>query len=100
VRIPLHFPGLSTICDSDGEVRDSLGEGEGIVVADVTLDPTRKRRPTEPTGYWSRPPKVFPRVAGLGFQAFELLGNAWYVVNPARRRAVRAARLGDRPLRP
>jgi N-carbamoylputrescine amidase len=91
VRIPFRFPGLSSICDADANVHDSLGEGEGIVVADVTLDPTKKRCPAEPRGYWSRPPKVLPRVSGAVFQAFELLGKTWYATNPARRRAARAA---------
>jgi N-carbamoylputrescine amidase len=91
VQLPFHFPGLSTICDSDGEVREALGEGEGIVVADVVLDPTKKRCPEEPRGHWSRPPKSFPRVWGVVFQAYELIGKAFSAVSRARRRAARAA---------
>jgi N-carbamoylputrescine amidase len=91
VRLPFHFPGFSTICDSDGGVRDALGEGEGIVAAEVVLDPSRKRRPEEPVGHWSRPPKQLPRVAGAVFQAFELLARAAYAISPARRRAARSA---------
>lgn len=37
------YPGLSTIVDSDGTVRQSMEDKEGIGVADVTLDPSRKR---------------------------------------------------------
>src|SRR5215813_5800802 len=36
------FPGLSAIVDSDGSVRQSMGDKEGIGIADVTLDPRRK----------------------------------------------------------
>ena len=41
------FPGLSTIIDSDGAVKAALGEEEGVLVADVQLNPARKAR-TEP----------------------------------------------------
>jgi N-carbamoylputrescine amidase len=36
------FPGLSAIVDSDGTVRESMDEKEGIGIADVTMDPARK----------------------------------------------------------
>jgi N-carbamoylputrescine amidase len=36
------FPGLSAIVDSDGTVRQSMDDKEGIGIADVTLDPLRK----------------------------------------------------------
>jgi N-carbamoylputrescine amidase len=36
------YPGFSTIADSDGTARAQMGEEEGIVVADVILDPSRK----------------------------------------------------------
>ena len=37
------FPGLSAIVDSDGTVRQSMDDREGIGIADVTLDPSRKK---------------------------------------------------------
>lgn len=37
------FPGLSAIVDSDGKVRQSLDNKEGIGIADVTMDRTRKK---------------------------------------------------------
>lgn len=38
------YPGYATITDSDAVVKASLGRGEeGVIVADVTLDPARKR---------------------------------------------------------
>ena len=36
------FPGLTTIVDSDGNVRRQLGNEEGVIVEDITLDPSRK----------------------------------------------------------
>ena len=38
------FPGLSVITDSDGKVLKELGEEEGVIVADVHLDPGRKNK--------------------------------------------------------
>jgi predicted amidohydrolase len=37
------FPGLSAIVDSDGTVRQSMDDKEGVGIADVTLDPSRKK---------------------------------------------------------
>jgi len=37
------FPGLSAIVDSDGTVRLSMDDKEGIGFADVTLDPSGKK---------------------------------------------------------
>lgn len=41
------FPGLSAIVDSDGTVRQSMDDKEGIGVADVTLDPSRKKNASD-----------------------------------------------------
>jgi predicted amidohydrolase len=43
------FPGLSAIVDSDGTVRQSMDDKEGIGIADVTLDPSRKKTATSDT---------------------------------------------------
>jgi len=45
--IPFHverssFPGLSAVADSDGTLKAQLGDGEGVIVEDVRLDPSRK----------------------------------------------------------
>jgi len=50
--IPFHverssFPGLSAVADSDGTLKAQLGDGEGVIVEDVRLDPSRKI-------YWCR----------------------------------------------
>lgn len=42
------FPGRSAIVDSDGTVKSLMDDKEGIAVADVVLDPSRKRSPDDP----------------------------------------------------
>lgn len=42
------FPGLATIIDSDGTVKARLGDQEGVIIADVTLDPARKTHGVPP----------------------------------------------------
>lgn len=91
VTLRFRFPGLSTICDSDGAVLDHRADGEGMVLADVRLDPELRRRPAEPTGYWSRPPKHLARTSGAFFRLFERLGRAAYARSEARKAAARAA---------
>jgi len=92
VRLRFAFPGMSTISDSDGRVLDQLPDREGVVVADVVLDPARKRRPEEPRSfYWSRAPHVFPRALGAFFVAMERLGKRAYARSTARPRAAREA---------
>ncbi len=47
------FPGLSVITDSDGSVLQELGEEEGVIVADVYLDPNKKK---------TKPPKCYKKM--------------------------------------
>jgi len=42
------YPGLSAIVDSDGTVKRSMDNKEGIGTADVTLDPSRKKSAIAP----------------------------------------------------
>jgi len=42
------YPGLSAIVDSDGTIRQSMDNKEGIGIADVTLDPSRKKSASDP----------------------------------------------------
>jgi N-carbamoylputrescine amidase len=94
VRLPFDFPGLSSVVDSDGRVAERLGADEGVAVADVTIDPARKRRPETPTNiYWSRRPTVLPRLLGAFSVVFEYLGRRAYARNPARAAAARATAL-------
>jgi len=78
-----HLPGLSTIADSDGRVVDHVGEGDGLVVADVTLDPARVRCPDLRgrfvTPGWGAPMRTLVAVDGA-------LGRVYYATH-ARRRA-------------
>ena len=91
VTLRFRFPGLSTICDSDGAVLDHRTDGEGIVLTDVRLNPELRRRPTEPTGYWSRPPKHCARTSGALLRLLERLGTVAYARSEERKAAARAA---------
>ncbi len=44
------FPGLSSIVDSDGVVKEQMQNEEGVIIADITLDPSRKKD-EKPTTY-------------------------------------------------
>jgi N-carbamoylputrescine amidase len=90
VRVPLSFPGLSSIVDSDARIVAALPVREGVVIGDVVLDPTRKRRPSIPRGYWSRQPTHGARLAGAFLVMMERLGKRAYARNPARPVAARA----------
>lgn len=59
------YPGLSTIVDSDGTVRQSMDNKEGIGIADVTLDPSRKKSANDP-----------PVCAGVGIADLTIGGEA------------------------
>jgi N-carbamoylputrescine amidase len=91
VRLRFHCMGQSTICDADGIVCDQLVEQEGIVFAEVALDAEHNRRlPLIPAGYWSRPPRWFPRTAAGFFRALEWIGKSAYQRSRSRRQAARA----------
>lgn len=47
-EINAFFPGRSAIVDSDGTVKSLMDDKEGIAIADVVLDPSRKRSPDDP----------------------------------------------------
>jgi Predicted amidohydrolase len=50
------YPGCSTIADSDGSVMAQMGAEEGFVVAEVSLDPSRKHYvPPKTYGEWLHP---------------------------------------------
>ena len=90
LRVPMAFPGLSMIVDGDASVVARTASREGTIIGDVTLDPKRKRRPTVPRGYWSRPPTQIPRLAGAFLIVMERLGKRAYARNPRRIEAARA----------
>nr|WP_269446012.1 carbon-nitrogen hydrolase family protein [Methanocella paludicola] len=50
------YPGLSAIVDSDKSIKAQTGHDEGIIVADVTMDPARKHKAEIPDyGGWLHP---------------------------------------------
>jgi N-carbamoylputrescine amidase len=90
------FAGLSTVADLDGTIRGRLDDQrEGVVVAEVTLDPARKDR-AEPVRYgrygggWLHPGASgnLPRDVICSLDA--LLGRTAYVCSAERRRRARA----------
>lgn len=71
------FPGYSAIVDGDGCVKAQLGEAEGVIVADVRLDPTLKgKQPLRWHGeMWAFPvpwyADMWPMTQKPGEQAYE-----------------------------
>jgi hypothetical protein len=54
-QAPANFLGSSAIVDSDGTVKHQLQGEEKVIVADVSLDPARKRTSPPPSfGRWAR----------------------------------------------
>jgi N-carbamoylputrescine amidase len=81
------FPGLSSITDCDGTVLASLDDAEGVITADVTLDPARKlQEPPAARGRWARPLPWFVHV----WAASEIVGGAAYRLSAQRRARARA----------
>jgi len=80
------FPGLSAIVDAGGEVKAQLGTEEGVIVEEVTLDPSRKTG-VQPACYgrWSM---KMPWVMNQ-FRLIEALGSAWYKHSDERKRRAR-----------
>jgi N-carbamoylputrescine amidase len=82
-KIDSTFPGFSAIVDSDGNVKRQLGDLEGIILEDVTLDASRKT-PAQPAchgrwawrGRWSR----------NSYMLIEACGRLSYSLSSERRR--------------
>jgi predicted amidohydrolase len=80
------FPGFSSIVEADGEVISSLGNQEGVIVADIVLNPENKTKQLpEMFGKWARRP---PRLFKL-FTIAETLGRLKYLLCIKRRRMAR-----------
>ena len=90
------FPGLSMIVNSDGSVKGALGEQEGIIVADVQLDPDRKAKAAPPRfgRRWGVP---VPWYAFIWPQT-QRQGERAYAQNPERK--ARAMAMGRAALTP
>lgn len=80
------FPGLSTIADSDGTVKAQLSDKEGVIVEDVTLDPSCKTH-TLPQ-CWGRWSLKVPWQNKL-WQAVEAFGRLSYSFSSERKRRAR-----------
>ena len=80
------FPGLSTIADSDGVVKAQLGDEEGVIVEDVTVDPSREIT-TQPQCFGKRSmEQTWP--VNL-FRVVEAFGGLYYSLSLKRRRLAR-----------
>jgi N-carbamoylputrescine amidase len=83
------FMGQSTIADSGGTVVARMNDEEGVISADVTLDPSLKRKdPPRVHGYWIDRPYMLARL--IRWSAF--FGGLWYTLSIRRRRRARAVR--------
>ncbi len=86
------FPGFSQIIDFDGTVKKQLDYKEGIIVADIMLDPFRKfKNPCKNNGRWSiKVPSYF------NFMIIsEIFGKIWYTFSSERKRKALRMSLGD-----
>jgi N-carbamoylputrescine amidase len=77
--LELQFPGMSTITDSDGEVRGHLHDVEGFVCAEVILASERRRNPPPPTHhYWSYTARNHADAVAAVYIDLERLGTRAY----------------------
>lgn len=82
------FPGLSQIVDSDASVRAKMGAEEGLIVAEVHLDPGRKRnaRPRCFGKMWALPVPWFAFIWPMTQEE----GEQAYAVNERRKACARS----------
>lgn len=77
------FPGLSSIVDSDGQVKVELGDEEGVIVSDVTMNPNTKSK-SQPKKYgrmWSIPAPWYSFIWPLT----QKMGEKSYAANSRRK---------------
>lgn len=79
------FPGFTHIADSDGREVARVQEGEGLAVATVHLDPSRKRSVVAAEQDRFRPWVAKVPAEYGAFRYFEALGRRWYVKHSALR---------------
>jgi N-carbamoylputrescine amidase len=93
VKVRWRFRGHSTICDADGQRLGYLEDAQGVLVADVEIDPARRRREPlpAPRGYWSFAPAFAPLAMGKLLLGFEAAGKRAY--RRSRKRAEMARRI-------
>jgi len=77
------YRGQSAIADADGTLKAFLGQDEGVIVADVVLDPAMKVAETPPcSGQYCKDMPLSSRVYQV---AVEALGRLWYGLSIERR---------------
>lgn len=77
------FTGFTTIADSDGSIKAQLEKEEGVIVAEVALDPARRPgTPPARSGHWSH---EVPWQMNQ-FRLFEFLGGLSYRISGERKR--------------
>ena len=79
----VRYIGLSTIADSDGSVKSRMGDEEGVIVRDITLDPPVRH--TIPKGRHGSVTGT-PFVARLLIDISERMARRNYAHSPERRR--------------
>jgi N-carbamoylputrescine amidase len=85
------FPGFTAIADSDGSLKAQLGNEEAVIVRDVVLDPSRKKKSKlEYHGRWT---EDFPWGIKIWRQV-EAMGRIWYSLSSERKR--RASEISSR----
>ena len=72
------FPGFTHVADSDGQELARVADGEGVAVAQVCLDPARKRVSLPPERDRFRPWIAKVPSEYHFFSVFEALGRRWY----------------------
>ena len=88
MRETSRFPGLSAVADSTGGIIEQMADGEGFIIGEVTLDPSRKAKTEPKTGrLWIFKPHLLLFLIELtGY-----LGRVRYALSIRRRRAARRA---------
>ena len=90
-----HFPGLSTIADSDGTMKAQVKNEERLIIADVALEPSRKtRQAPQPHGRWADNGKWLRN----GARVIEALGKVWYTLSLERKRKALRISSGDKKM--
>jgi N-carbamoylputrescine amidase len=80
------FPGLTSIVDSDGTVKARLGREEGVIVEEITLDPSRKKGACPACrGRWA----IKMPLPMYEFILIEALGKISYRLSGERKRRAR-----------
>ncbi len=91
MRWQFSFSGPSVICNAEGQVLKRIADKQGVIVAEVQLDPEKKRAAAPRTGsYWSSDPQSFAQVGAMAWKLFDRLGRRAYGSSRARREAARA----------